>query len=122
MNSSAHLNDVFNAQKSQKDNEAQARDIGMTAAVWSSMYAPAGAVITSVFLANAVELYNRAITAEPSKRPMAKTYFENAAISAGMALVPILFGSMVIAAFLHARRNYLSNAAQAYRDQLAPSV
>lgn len=99
-----YLDDVLRAQR---NNEVQARDVGMTAAVWSSLYIPSGAVISSVFLANAVDLCSRALTAEPKLSDTAKTYYESAAISAGMALAPMLFGALIIAAFLHARRNYL---------------
>ncbi len=98
-----YLDDVL---KTQKDNEAQARDISMTAALWSSMYVPSSAVITSIFLANAIDLCNRA--ASESKLPdMAKNYLENAAISAGIALAPVLLGSIIMVAFLNARRSYL---------------
>ncbi|HLF54172.1 MAG TPA: hypothetical protein VI612_00440 [Candidatus Nanoarchaeia archaeon] len=117
-----YLDDVLKAQKSQKDNESQARDLSRTAALWSSLYIPSGAVISSVFLSNTIDLCRHATAAKPGELSFMKNYYESAAISAGVALAPVLFGALVIAAFLHMRRNYLSNAAQAYRDQLASSV
>ncbi len=120
MNLDSDLETSVNLSDIRRKNELQAKDVGLAAALWSSMTTPAGAVISSVFLSNAAECYNCAGSVEPGNS--AKTYYEDAAISAGIALAPLLLSSLVLAVFLHVRRNYLSNAVQAYRDGLASST